>query len=126
MNHSDKNHLLPLIMSDQDDHPATRGLRMFLLHYKTVVQHKSILLTGLWTTKLVKIDLNSIIKLERIPYSSYMISNPVYNLHKKGTIRFYAGGKDAVKLTDREGLIYIIGTQSPTELEQSIKTVMQK
>ena len=75
---------------------------------------------------MVKIDLNSIVKVERTPYSPYIINNPVYNLHQKGTVRFYAGGKDAVKLTDRDGLLYIIGTQSPTELEQSIRAEMTK
>lgn len=101
-------------------------IMMFLLHYKTTVKNKSIVLDGLWTTKMVKIDLNSIVKVERIPYSSYIINNPVYNLHQKGAVRFYAGGKDAIKLTDRDGLHYIIGTQSPAELEQSIKAEMSK
>jgi|SRR6476661_6586625 len=96
-------------------------IMMFMLHYRTRVINKSVLIDGLWTTKLVKIDLNSIVKAERALYSSFIINNPVYNLHKKGTIRFYAGGKEAVHLTDRDGLIYIIGTQHPAELEQIIK-----
>lgn len=101
-------------------------IMMFLLHYKTTVNNKSIVLDGIWTTKMVKIDLNSIVKVESTPYSSYMINNPVYNLHQKGTVRFYAGGKDAVKLTDRDGLLYIIGTHRQAELEQSIKREMKK
>jgi len=71
----------------------------FLLHFRTRVLNKSILLDGLWTTRLVKIDLNSIIRVEKGPYSRYLFNNPVYNLHSKGTIRFYAGGKDAIHLT---------------------------
>ena len=101
-------------------------IMMFLLHFKITVRNQSIVLDGLWTTKMVKIDLNSIVKVERVPYSSYIINNPVYNLHQKGTVRFYAGGKDAVKLTDKDGLSYIIGTQSPSELELSIKSQMEK
>src|SRR3546814_5330861 len=58
-------------------------------------------LSGLWTTRLVKIDLNSITKVERKPYSKFFINNSVYNLHQKGRVKFYAGGKDAVWLTDR-------------------------
>ncbi len=95
---------------------------MFMLHYRTTVIGKSVILDGLWTTKLVKIDLQSIVKVERTPYSSYMINNPVYNLHQKGKIRFYAGGKEAIRLTDRDGLVYIIGTQSPGELEAAVKS----
>ena len=93
---------------------------LFLLHYRTIVNNKSVILDGLWTTRLVKIDLNSIVKVEKVPYSKYFLNNPVYNLHRNGTIKFYAGGKDAVKLTDRDGLIYIIGTQKQSELYNAI------
>lgn len=96
-------------------------IMMFLLHYKTTVKNQSVILDGLWTTKLVKIDLNSIVKIERAPYSAFFFNNPVYNLHQKGKIRFYAGGKEAIRLTDRDGLVYIIGTQHPLDLEQAIK-----
>lgn len=99
---------------------------MFLPHYKTIVENKSVVLSGLWTTKLVKINLNNIATVEQCPYGTYLINNPVYNLHKKGTIRFYAGGKEAVKLIDCDGLIYIIGTQYPAELEQKIKFEMEQ
>lgn len=95
-------------------------IMMFLLHYRTTVVNNAVILDGLWTTSKVTIDLNSITQIVRTDYSSFMISNPVYNLHKKGNIRFYAGGKYAVKLTDRDGLNYIIGTQRPEELEKSI------
>ena len=98
---------------------------LFMVHYRTTVQNKSIILDGLWTTKLVKIDLNSIVKVEKRPYSSFMINNPVYNLHQKGKIRFYAGGKDAVGLTDRDGLEYIIGTQCQDELAEAINNAMK-
>src|SRR6201996_2418432 len=50
----------------------------FLLHFRTRVENKSILLNGLWTTRLVKIDLNSIVKVEKAPYSRYLFNNPVY------------------------------------------------
>jgi hypothetical protein len=93
---------------------------LFMVHFRTIVQNKSVILDGLWTTKLVKIDLNSIVKVNKRPYSSFLINNPVYNLHQKGKIRFYAGGKDAVSLVDRDGLEYIIGTQHQDELEQAI------
>lgn len=101
-------------------------LMMFLPHYRTIVQNKSMMLSGLWTTRLVKINLNSIASVEKVRYGTYLINNPVYNLHKKGTIRFYSGGKHAVKLVDNDGLIYIIGTQYPAELIQKIESEMTK
>lgn len=100
-------------------------IMLFLLHYRTIVNNKAVILDGLWTTRLVKIDLNSIVKVEKSDYSKYMLNNPVYNLHRNGTIKFYAGGKDAVKLTDRDGLVYIIGTQRVAELYQAIQEEMR-
>ncbi|MEO5911135.1 MAG: hypothetical protein ABIP95_09625 [Pelobium sp.] len=101
-------------------------LMLFMLHYRTIVNNKSLILNGLWTTRLVKIDLNSIVKVEKSNYSTYFLNNPVYNLHRNGTIRFYAGGKEAVKLTDRDGLTYIIGTQKASELYNAIQAELKK
>lgn len=89
---------------------------MFLIQYKTVIENHSVVLDGLWTSKKIKIDLNSITKVRKSTYSNFFFNNPVYNLHKSGTIRFYASGNDAVVLTDRDGLEYIIGTQRPNEM----------
>jgi hypothetical protein len=97
----------------------------FLLHFRTRVQNKSILLNGLWTTRLVKIDLNSIVKVEKGKYSRYLFNNPVYNLHSKGTIRFFTAGKDAIHLTDRDGLVYIIGSQHVNEFLRAIEAEMK-
>jgi hypothetical protein len=97
----------------------------FLLHFRTRVINNSILLDGLWTTRLVKIDLNSIVKVEKGEYSRYLFNNPVYNLHSKGTIRFYTGGKNAIHLTDRDGLVYIIGSQQTNEFLRAIQAEMK-
>ncbi|CAM3921052.1 hypothetical protein MUGA111182_17405 [Mucilaginibacter galii] len=94
----------------------------FVVHFSTQVQNQSIILNGLWTTKLVKIDLNSIVKVEKGTYSRYLFNNPVYNLHSKGTIRFYTAGNDAIHLTDRDGLVYIIGSQHCNELLRAIQS----
>jgi hypothetical protein len=96
----------------------------FLLHFRTRVQNKSILLDGLWTTRLVKIDLNSIVKVEKGQYSKYLFNNPVYNLHTKGTIRFFTAGNEAIHLTDRDGLMYVIGSQHPNEFLRAIQQEM--
>lgn len=95
-------------------------IMMYMLHYRITVNPGHIVLSGLWTTRLVKIDLHSIKKVEMLPYSSFFVNNPVYNLHQKGFIKFYAGGKDAIWLTDKDGLVYLIGTQRNKELYQAI------
>ena len=93
---------------------------IYMVHYKTVVDNRNLTLSGLWSSKLVKIDLNNITKVELKPYSTFIFNNPVYNLHKNGKIRFYSGGKDAVWLTDREGLVYIIGSHKAEELARAV------
>jgi hypothetical protein len=101
-------------------------LLLFLIHYKTIIVNKSIILDGLWTAKKVKIDLNSIVSVRKDEYNTFFFNNPVYNLHRKGSIRFYSSGKDAVVLTDRDGLEYFIGTQRPNEMYLVIKDEMSK
>ena len=98
---------------------------LFLVQYKTIVENKMVILSGLWTAKKVKIDLNNIVKVKKSDYSNFIFNNPVYNLHKKGTIRFYSSGKDAIILTDRDGLEYFIGTQRPNEMYLVIKEEMK-
>src|ERR1700744_6629496 len=48
----------------------------FLLHYRTRVLNKSIFLDGLLTTRLVKIDLNSIISAKEGPHCRVLFNNP--------------------------------------------------
>jgi hypothetical protein len=95
-------------------------LLVFILHFETKVKNKSIILDGLWTSRKVKIDLNSIQSVKKVMYSKYILNRSVYNLHLKGTIRFYTRGPNAVELIDKDGLIYLIGSQNSAELERII------
>lgn len=99
---------------------------LFMIQYKIIIHNKSMIIDGLWTAKKVKIDLNSIVNVRKDTYSNYLFNNPVYNLHRKGSIRFYSSGKDAVVLTDRDGLEYYIGTQRPNELFLVIQAEMKQ
>ncbi len=98
---------------------------LFVLHIRITVYQNNIVLDGLWTTRKVKIDLGNIVKVERKKYSHYHLNNPVFNLHLKGTIRFYTGGNEAVEITDRDGQPYRIGTQRPAELERVLKELIK-
>ena len=98
---------------------------VFVLHFETKIKNGSIILDGLWTARKVKIDLNIIHKCEKVKYSRFFLNRSVYNLHFKGTIRFYTTGSDAVKLTDKDGQIYLIGTQKAEELSRIINTTLQ-
>ncbi|WP_437920910.1 hypothetical protein [Sphingobacterium sp. LRF_L2] len=101
-------------------------IMIYMVHYKTVVGRKFLILSGLWSSKLVKIDLYNIAKVEVKSYSSFVFNNPVYNLHKNGKIRFYSGGKQAVWLTDKDGLIYIIGSHKPQEFARAVLEAKKK
>jgi len=99
---------------------------VFVLHIHTTVTETSIILNGLWTARIVKIDFNSIVSAEKILSSKYRLNRPVYNLHLNGTIRFYTRGKDAVQLTDRDGLKYRIGSQRADDLLKAIQQQLDK
>ena len=96
-------------------------LLIFILHFETKVKNGSIILDGLWTSRKIKIDTASIVSVKKVKYSKYFLNRSVYNLHLKGTIRFYTRGIDAVELTDKDGLIYLIGSQKSEELNRVIQ-----
>jgi len=96
------------------------ALLVFVLHFETKIINNSIILDGLWTSRKVKIDINSIKSCQKVSYSRFFLNRSVYNLHYKKSIRFFTRGKDAVELTDQDGLIYLIGSQKAEELERVI------
>ncbi|MEO8146025.1 MAG: hypothetical protein ABI723_00245 [Bacteroidia bacterium] len=96
-------------------------LMFFVVHLHTKVMKGSVELTGLWSMKKVKIDLNSITSAEKSRYQTFQFNNPAYNLHFKGTIRFYTSGKEAVVLTDKDGLKYMIGSQRSNDLLKAVQ-----
>ena len=101
-------------------------LLVFILHFETKVKNQSIILDGLWTSRKIKIDLSSIRSVKKVMYSKYILNRSVYNLHLKGTIRFYTRGADAVELIDKDGLIYLIGSQKSEELARVVYQELNK
>ena len=99
---------------------------IFVLHIHTLVSETSVTLNGLWSSRKVKIDLNSIVSVKKTPYSKYPTRRPVYNLHAKGKIRFYTQGNEAVELTDKDGLKYRIGSQRTDEFFNIIQNQLNK
>ena len=96
------------------------ALLVFVLHFKTKIINGSIILDGLWTSRKVKIDINSIRSCQKVSYSRFFLNRSVYNLHYKKSIRFFTRGTDAVELTDQDGLVYLIGSQKAEELDRVI------
>ena len=100
------------------------GILVFVLHFETKIVNSFIVLDGLWTSRKVKIDINSIKSCEKVPYSKYFFNRSVYNLHYKKSIRFFTRGNDAVKLIDKDGQVYLIGSQKVEELARSINHII--
>jgi hypothetical protein len=90
------------------------------LHIKTQVYKGYLIIDGLWTARRIKVDLSGIREVNQVKYSKYLLNRPVYNLHRKGKIRFFTRGNDAVELIDETGLKYIIGSQHAALLKESI------
>lgn len=93
---------------------------IFVKHLHTTVFSSHLTIDGIWTTRKVKINLGTIVKIEKVNYSKYFLNRPVYNLHSNGTIHFYTHGNQAIELTDRDGLKYRIGTQRVNEIYDAI------
>jgi hypothetical protein len=100
-------------------------LLFFVLHIKTEIRDDFMLLSGFWTTRVVKIDLKNVVSCEKVKYSKFMLNRAVYNLHLKGKIKFFTSGTYAVELIDKEGLKYRIGTQRSDELVEKINQVIK-
>ena len=102
------------------------ALLVFVLHFHTKVLNGSVVLDGLWTARKVKIDLSSIEQVSKTEYSRFIFNKSVYNLHRKGTIRFYTRGKECVELVDKDGLVYLIGSQRIDELTKVLEEAIKK
>lgn len=95
-----------------------------ILHLQTKIEKGFLILEGHWTTRKVKIDLNSIESASGGQYNPIFLKNPVYNLHRKNRVHFYTHGTEVLILVDRSGTEYLIGTQNIEQLEASVQRVL--
>ena len=98
---------------------------LLVLFLKTEARDGKLTLDGLWTSREVKLDLRTIVSIEPVLYSKFFLNRPVYNLHRRGTVRFYCSGRKAVELADKDGLIYLIGTQKQDELVLALRKTVE-
>jgi hypothetical protein len=94
---------------------------LFVRHLRTRVYPGHLELDGLWSMRKVRIDFAAITGCEETAYSKYRFNNPAYNLHRNGVIRFFTTGRGAVRLTAKDGLQYLVGTQRAGELCRVIR-----
>jgi hypothetical protein len=94
----------------------------YILHIQTTVYKGFLILDGFWTARKVKIDLKNIVSMRKSRYKKNVLRRAVYNLHNKGTIRFYTSGEDFIELVDNDGFTYRIGSQKVHELFKTLKS----
>jgi hypothetical protein len=92
----------------------------FILHIQTTVYIGYIVLDGFWTSRKVKIDLQSVVSIRKSRYKKNLFKRAAYNLHNMGIIRFYTSGVDFVEINDHAGFTYRIGSQKSLELYDAI------
>ena len=98
------------------------GILIFVLHLHTTVTSTNIVLIGLWTKRLVKINRENIVDVKKVRYGNLNFLQPVYNLHYKGKIRFYTSGDEGVEITDKDGMVYRIGSHRASELLLALRS----
>ena len=85
---------------------------LFILHIHTTIYENCIIINGLWTSRIVKINMDDVVSIEKTIYSKYSLNSPAYNVHTNTTIKFFSGGhNEAIKLIDKAGTTYLIGSQ---------------
>ncbi|MCH8331899.1 MAG: hypothetical protein IH946_11075 [Bacteroidetes bacterium] len=98
----------------------------FIIHFRTKIVNNSLELLMWFAIRKVKIPLKNIEDIEIVKYDRFRINNPVFNLHLKGRIHFYTTGNLVVRITDKDGLIYLIGSQNPEHLKDTLLEEMGK
>ncbi len=97
----------------------------FVLHIETKVYENYILLEGFWTSRKIKIDLNTITSIKKTKLKRTILRRAVYNLHNMGVIKFYTSGQDFIELTDDADFTYKIGSQKAQELYNILKQIIK-
>lgn len=97
----------------------------FVLHIETKVYENYILLEGFWTSRKIKIDLNTITSIKKTKLKKTIFRRAVYNLHNRGVIKFYTSGQDFIELTDDANFTYKIGSQKAQELYNILKQIIK-
>lgn len=97
---------------------------VFIVHIHTIVTNEELILTGLWTSRKVKIEFANIVSARMVKYRKHTVGRSVYNLHSKNKIRFYTRGHELLELIDTNGLKYRIGSQRAGDLLEMVKGIL--
>lgn len=93
-------------------------ISLLIQHLETRLEGSKLTLIGPMTFRKVELDLEGLQSVEVKPYSSLALNRPLFNLHRKGTVRFFTYGKWCVEFVTRDGETIRLGTQRPNGLKE--------
>jgi hypothetical protein len=93
---------------------------LFVTHIHTVINPQEIIIEGIMHSGKTRVPVNEMIKAEVTPYSRYIINYPVFNLHRNGSIRFYTGGRTAVRIYLKNDTTILLGSRKAQEMARVI------
>lgn len=99
---------------------------MLVSHLDTTLTGTTLKLVGPMTFRQVEMDIKGITEINVKPYSNFLMSRPMFNLHRKDARRFYTHGKWCVEFTTSEGETVLLGSQRPKELKQALEEAQTK
>ncbi|MDP4663394.1 MAG: hypothetical protein NWQ55_01920 [Salibacteraceae bacterium] len=95
---------------------------LLIRHLETTVKDGKLKLVGPTTFKKVELDLKELQAVEIRPYSRFVMNRPMFNLHRKGQLRFYTHGNMCVMFKLKDGQVVKLGTQRP----DALKAILEK
>lgn len=100
-------------------------LSLLIKHLETKIEGSKMTLMGPMTHRRVEMDLKGARNIEITPFSPFLLNRPIFNLHRKETLRFYTHGKWSVEFTTSEETVVRLGTQRPEQLKVAIEKASQ-
>lgn len=97
-------------------------IMLFVPHMKTMVTDSEIVLQGKFPPRIVRIPFSSVSSVRKVHIRPSIFNRPVFNLYTRGRIRFYTSGSDMIEISAKDGKVFRVGTQKPSELHQLLKT----
>jgi hypothetical protein len=100
-------------------------ISMLIQHLETRLDGHQLTLIGPMTFKKVVLDLSNLKSVEVKPYSRLRLNRPMFNLHRKGSIRFFTHGQWCVEFVTKDGEVVRLGTQRPNGLKEILSKFVE-
>lgn len=91
-------------------------ISLLIQHLETRLEGSKLTLIGPVSFKKVELELKDLKSLEIKPYSRFLLNRPMFNLHKRNSIRFFTHGNWCVEFETKNGELITLGTQRPQGL----------